>query len=57
MTTAFFAIARGDFKSAAESNRAALPLFACFATNALAAGCVAFRRDVRAIIARGIRMR
>jgi len=57
MTRAFVAIARGDFKSAAASNRAALPLFASFAANALAAGCVAFRRDIRAIIARGIRMR
>lgn len=56
-TTAFVAISRGDFRTAAESNRGALPLYVCFAINAVAAAYFASRGRVRRIIAEAIRMR
>jgi hypothetical protein len=37
-TTGFIAIAHGDWGAAAESNRLAIPLFAAFSANAVAAG-------------------
>ncbi len=56
-TTAFIAISRGDWRTAVESNRGALPLYICFAINAAAAAYVVSRRDVRRTIAYAIRMR
>jgi hypothetical protein len=56
-TTAFLAISRGDWRSALQSNRGALPLYACFAINAAAAASVVSRRNVRRIIADSMRMR
>ena len=53
-TTAFIAISRGEWRRAAESNRGAIPLYVCFAVNAIAAAYVVSRRDVRRAVMRAI---
>lgn len=56
-TTAFLSISHGEWSRAAELNRGAIPLYACFAVNAIAAAYVLSRRDVRRTIVRAIQVR
>jgi hypothetical protein len=56
-TTAFIAISRGEWRRAAELNRGAIPLYAFFAVNAIAAACVLSRRAVRRTIAGAMHVR